>query len=150
MNNNNTPLVINIDTGVISFRTNENAEQCNCRPISHKHAKMVEDGELEINALLAAIKKHMMSADDFDYDKYADERRRLNVRHSALHADDRKKVEDASADEYVTDEEIKDATEKHDDAVEAAVKETSTKRGRKPKAEDPSDGALAELGDIIK
>lgn len=171
--NNNTPLVINIDTGVISFRTEENAAQCNCRPISYKHAKMVESGELEIKALLAAIKKHMMSAEEFDYDEYAAERRKLNVRHSALHADDRKKVEDADAGEYVTDEEIKDAEEKPDDAVEAAVNEVSDDRrggttgstkkpgGRKPAKprETPAeenevsteeDGAPADIGDIIK
>lgn len=127
-----TPLIINIDTGVITFRNEENAQHCNCRPISRKHAEMISRGELEVGPLLAAIKKHMMSAEDFDYDKYTDERRKLNVRHSALHADERAPVEDAKPEEYVTDVEIA-AEKKADDPVAAAVSETKKRPyNRKP------------------
>ena len=173
MNENNTPLVINVDTGVISFRTEENAAQCNCRPISYRHAMMVESGELELKPLLAAIKKHMMSADDFDYEDYAAKRKLLNVRHTALHADDRVKVEDAKKEDYISDEEIAESAEETGDAVDAAVNEVSEdRRGKtsgstkKPSGKNSAksketpaekdevsagaDGASADIGDIIK
>lgn len=143
-----TPLVINIDTGIIAFRTEENALQCNCRPISKRHAQMVESGELELKALLAAIKKHMMSAEDFDYDKYADERRKLNVRHTALHADDRETVKDADASEYVSDAEVEDAKQTTDDAVDAAAREVESAAPKARSRQKKAQAAQVEKSDL--
>lgn len=152
-----TPLVINIDTGVVAFRTAENAAQCNCRPISPRHARMVESGELPLAPLLAAIKKHMMGAADFDYEAYAEARRSLNVRHADIHADVRAPVDDADSDDYVTDEEVHDemarppAADGLDGAVEAAADEVAASarsRAKPPRrAKAPAQGADAGEAD---
>lgn len=79
-----TPLVYNFDTGVVAFRNGENDTQCNCVPIRREHALMLERGEISTQALSAAIKEHLKEKRDFDFDKYIEERRKLNVRKTAL------------------------------------------------------------------
>lgn len=154
-----TPLVINIDTGVVAFRTAENAAQCNCRPISPRHARMVESGELPLAPLLAAIKKHMMGAADFDYEAYAEARRSLNVRHADIHAEGRAPVADADSDDYVTDAEVHDEMARPPEqdglggAVEAAADEVfaGTRARARParRAKAPAQGAEEGEGDGV-
>lgn len=101
-----TELVINIDTGVITFRNAENDEHCNCFPIRREHAAMVEKGDLDVATLVAAIKQHVRDKKDFDFDSYITERRKLNVRHTALHVDPPKPELSDRTDELVSDAEI--------------------------------------------
>lgn len=99
-------LVINIDTGVITFRNAENDEHCNCFPIKHEHAAMVESGELDVGVLVAAIKRHIAKEQDFDFDKYIAERMKLNVRKTALHVDAPKPELKDRTDEMVSNADI--------------------------------------------
>ncbi len=120
-----TELVINIDTGVVTFRNEENDAHCNCFPIKREHAGMVERGELDVATLVDAIKKHVGEKSQFDFDSYLVERRKLNVRHTALHVDlPRPELRDRS-EELVSDDEIKSAkkarrTAKKDAKADAA------------------------------
>ena len=124
-----TELVINIDTGVITFRNEENDTHCNCFPIKREHAAMVDRGELEVKTLVDAIKKHIGEKKSFDFDSYLAERRKLNVRHTALHVDPPKPELADRSDEMVSDAEIKAAknasADKDGDAVSKAVEEVS-------------------------
>lgn len=124
-----TELVINIDTGVITFRNEENDAHCNCFPIRREHAAMVENGELDVKTLVDAIKKHIGERKSFDFDSYLNERRKLNVRHTALHVDPPKPELADRTDELVSDAEIaaakKEAGGGGTDAVDQAVAEVS-------------------------
>lgn len=137
-----TELVINIDTGVITFRNEENDAHCNCFPIRREHAALVEKGELDVATLVAAIKQHIHDKKGFDFDTYLAERRKLNVRHTALHVDPPKPELADRSDELVTDAEIKAAkkkagTEAHQpekksgDAVDEAVAGLTGKQNTK-------------------
>lgn len=127
-----TELVINIDTGVITFRNAENDEHCNCFPIRREHAAMVEKGDLDVATLVAAIKQHVRDKKDFDFDSYITERRKLNVRHTALHVDPPKPELSDRSDEIVSDAEIRAAKK------EAAKEKASAEP-------DPVASAVAEV-----
>jgi hypothetical protein len=127
-----TELLINIDTGVITFRNDTNDTHCNCFPIRREHAAMVEKGELDVATLVAAIKQHVRDKQDFDFDAYIAERRKLNVRHTALHVDPPKPELADRSDELVSDAEIK-----------AAKKDATTAKGAK--GEDAVSDAVAGL-----
>ena len=130
MANPDTDLVINIDTGVITFRNEENDAHCNCFPIKREHAGMVERGELDVATLVDAIKKHVGEKSQFDFDSYLVERRKLNVRHTALHVDPPKPELRDRSDELVSDDDIRNAkrsrrSSKRDAKAEAAESVTS-------------------------
>ena len=141
-----TEQVINIDTGVITFRNDENDTHCNCFPIRREHAAMVENGELEVAILVAAIKQHVRDKKDFDFDSYIKERRKLNVRHTALHVDPPKPELPDRSDELVSNAELKKAMEAaaaaenpskiKDDAVADAVGELVGKAVHKTDLKD--------------
>ena len=137
-----TELVINIDTGVITFRNEENDAHCNCFPIRREHAAMVESGELDVKTLVEAIKKHIGERKSFDFDSYLNERRKLNVRHTALKVEPPAPKLADRTDELVSDAEIaavkKEAEAAGGDTVAQAVAEVSKGSGSlsadKPKA----------------
>lgn len=122
-------LVINIDTGVIAFRNQENDAHCNCFPISRKHAEMVEKGSLPVATLVAAIKEHLREKRDFNFDTYIEERRKLNVRKSAMHVEEPKPELADRSDEMVSDADIEKAEKAEAgagaDVVEKAVEQVS-------------------------
>lgn len=133
-----TELVINIDTGVVTFRNEENDAHCNCFPIKHEHAQMLERGELDVATLVAAIKKHVGEKKEFDFDSYLAERRKLNVRHTALHVDPPKpELRDRSA-ELVSDDDIKEA------------KKTSRRTTKKDAKADAADAVSSAVESIAK
>ena len=101
-----TPLAYNIDTGVVVFRNSESDAQCNCVPIKREHAAMLERGEISTKALSAAIKSHLKEKRDFDFDKYIEERRKLNVRKAALKIDEPDAALKNRNDELLSDAEI--------------------------------------------
>lgn len=101
-----TPLAYNIDTGVVVFRNSESDAQCNCVPIKREHAAMLERGEISTKALSAAIKSHLKEKRDFDFDKYIEERRKLNVRKAALKIGEPDAALKNRNDELLSDAEI--------------------------------------------
>ena len=111
MKKTDSELLINIDTGVITFRNDTNDSHCNCVPISRKHAELVENGELPVATVVAAIKSHLREKRDFDFDAYVEERRKLNVRKSAMRVEERKPELSDRSGEMVSDAEI-DAAKK--------------------------------------
>lgn len=132
-------LVINIDTGVITFRNAENDEHCNCFPIKREHAAMVENGELDVGVLVAAIKRHLAKETDFNFDNYIAERMKLNVRKTALRVDAPKPELKDRTDEMVSDADI------------AAVKKEATDSGKKKTAKKQSvvDEAVGAAKEVV-
>ena len=133
-----TELVINIDTGVITFRNEENDAHCNCFPIRCEHAQMIERGELDVATLVAAIKKHIGEKQSFDFDSYLAERKKLNVRHTALRVDLPKPELRDRSDELVSDDDLKDA------------KKASKKQAKKDAKADAAESVSSAVESIAK
>lgn len=129
MNKQDTELVINTMTGVITFRNEENDAQVTSFPISRRHATMIENGEISAANVCAAIKAKMMANEKFSFDEYAEGLRRLNMRKSALHIDPPKVQLSDRSDEMVDDSDIEKAAKETETAEsEKAVEEAPVKR----------------------
>lgn len=121
-------LIINIATGVVTFRNEETDAQVTSYPISRRHATMIENGDLPAARVCAAIKAKMMANEKFDFDEYAEGLRKLNVRKSALHAEPPKQELSDRSEEMVSDDEIEAAKAQEGEAGEAPAESTAKRR----------------------